>query len=165
MDMVDIEYVTGDIVSLEVEAVVNATDSQCSGDGGVDQAIHVAAGREVLRKACQDVLRSGYPNGLPVGEAFITDGFNLPARYIIHTVGPVWKGGDQGESELLANAYINSLKLAVHHGIREIAFSAISTGVFGYPKDKAEKVAREAVQSFLQENKSSPDRVIFVTYG
>ena len=129
-----IEIMKTDITSLDVDAIVNAANNGLLGGGGVDGAIHRAAGPELLA-ACRPL------GGCPTGEARITPGFHLPARFVIHTVGPVWKGGAEGEQALLENAYRNSFDLALANGVRSIAFPAISTGVYGYPKQQAAEVA------------------------
>ena len=129
-----IEILKTDITSLQVDAIVNAANSGLLGGGGVDGAIHRAAGPELL-EACRPL------GGCPTGEARITPGFHLPAQFVIHTVGPVWKGGDDGEQGLLENAYRNSFDLALANGVRSIAFPAISTGVYGYPKRQAADIA------------------------
>lgn len=129
-----IEVIQGDIVRLEVDAIVNAANHSLLGGGGVDGAIHKAAGAEL--RAYNMTL-----GGCPTGEARISAGFRLAAKWIIHTVGPVWRGGDKGEAELLAACYRNSLELALGHDVRTIAFPAISTGVYGYPKREAARIA------------------------
>lgn len=153
----NIRIVEGDIVTLDVEAVVNAANSSLLGGGGVDGAIHRAAGPELLA-ACRKI------GGCPTGQARITPGFKLRAKWIIHTVGPVWQGGKQGEAELLASCYRESLALALEHSVGSIAFPAISTGVYGYPIKAATAVAVESVTAFLAANRG-PAEVIFCCYS
>ncbi len=145
-----------DITVLEVDAIVNAANTSLLGGGGVDGAIHEAAGPALLVE-CRTL------GGCPVGEAKITKGYLLPAKHIIHTVGPVWRDGEHGETELLRNAYSNSLKLAKKHGIQTLAFPNISTGVYRFPKRRAAKLAIETVRTFLEKN-STPKKVLFVCY-
>jgi O-acetyl-ADP-ribose deacetylase (regulator of RNase III) len=140
--------VVGDITRQDVDAIVNAAKSTLLGGGGVDGAIHRAGGPAILA-ACREIRRSQYPDGLPTGEAVITTGGNLPARHVIHTVGPVY-GHHQGrESELLASCYLKSLQLAATRSLNSIAFPAISTGVFGYPQAEAAQVCSETIKAYL----------------
>ncbi len=155
--MADLEYRQGDITRLEVDAVVNAANTSLLGGGGVDGAIHRAAGPELM-EACR---RWG---GCPVGEARITPGFRLPAKFVIHTVGPVWRGGRRGEDDLLAGCYRNSLACAAAHEVRTIAFPCISTGVYRFPKPRAARIAVETIRECLPGHPVI-ERVIFVCYG
>jgi len=140
--------VIGDITRQDVTAIVNAANSTLLGGGGVDGAIHNAGGPQIL-KECQEIRRTVYPDGLPTGQAVITTGGNLPAKYVIHTVGPIY-GQEQGrESDLLAACYQNSLALARQHGVTSIAFPSISTGAYGYPKTEAAKIASTTINDFL----------------
>lgn len=143
--MTKIQILKCDITKLDVDAVVNAANNSLLGGGGVDGAIHRAAGRELLDE-CETL------GGCPAGSAKITGGYNLTAKYVIHTVGPVWKGGTENEDELLANCYRNSLKLAVEHNIKSIAFPNISTGVYGFPRDRAADIAILEVRRFIEKN-------------
>lgn len=152
-----IEIVQGDITQFAGDAVVNAANSSLLGGGGVDGAIHRAAGPELLA-ACRRI------DGCPAGEARITPGFRLPARWVIHTVGPIWHGGDQDEANLLARCYRWSLELATENGPRTIAFPAISTGAYGYPIDPATRIAIRTVRQSLLALPSM-ERVTFVCHG
>ena len=138
-----VSVITGDITRLEVDAIVNAANHSLMGGGGVDGAIHRAAGLE-LKQACQHLRDTDWPDGLPDGEVALTDGFKLPARYVIHTVGPVY-AKTKDKSHLLANCYRNALALADEHGCRSIAFPAISTGIYGYPFDDAARVVLDVL--------------------
>ncbi len=140
--MKKINVVQGDITRAQVDAIVNAANTTLMGGGGVDGAIHRAAGPG-LYLACRKF------NGCPTGEARITSGFNLPARYIIHTPGPIWHGGDGNERQLLANSYRNSLRLAEEHGCRSVAFPSISTGVYAFPLELAAPIALTTIRDFL----------------
>ena len=152
-----IQVFEGDITTLAVDAIVNAANSSLLGGGGVDGAIHRAAGPELLAE-CKTL------GGCPPGEAKLTKGYRLPARHVIHTVGPVWHGGDRGEQETLASCYRSSLALAVRHGLVSIAFPGISTGVYGYPPEHAARIAVGEVERFLAGDRTM-ERVIIVTFG
>ncbi len=152
-----IEIVNGDITKLKVDAIVNAANSSLLGGGGVDGAIHRAAGPELLEE-CRRL------NGCPTGQAKITRGYRLPARHVIHTVGPVWYGGTRGEAELLRSCYRSSLALAVEHGIKSIAFPAISCGVYGYPVQQASRIAVDETLRFVAEHPEI-EQVIFTCFG
>jgi O-acetyl-ADP-ribose deacetylase (regulator of RNase III) len=151
-----IELTQGDITQCAVDAIVNAANSSLLGGGGVDGAIHRAAGPELVQE-CRLL------HGCKTGQAKITGGYRLPAKHVIHTVGPVWNGGGNNEEELLANCYRNSLALAVQHGIRTIAFPAISTGIYRFPLERATEIALRETLAFLA-NDSTLERVIFVCF-
>ncbi len=138
----------GDITQEKVDAIVNAANSTLLGGGGVDGAIHRAGGREILEK-CKEIRRKHYPKGLPTGKAVITIGGDLPAEYVVHTVGPIYGRNADKDSKLLADCYQNSLRLAVENNLKTIAFPSISTGAFSYPKQEAAKVASAAIKDFL----------------
>jgi len=140
--------VVGDITRQDVTAIVNAANSTLLGGGGVDGAIHRAGGPEIL-KECQQIRNTVYPDGLPTGQAVITTGGNLPAKYVIHTVGPIYGRDPEREAELLAACYQNSLLLARQHAVSSIAFPSISTGAYGYPKPEAAKIASATIKHFL----------------
>ena len=148
-----IKIITGDITKQAVDAVVNAANSSLLGGAGVDGAIHRAGGPSILEE-CREIRRTRYPRGLPTGEAVITTGGDLPARHVIHTVGPVWGRGGGREAELLAACYRNSLGLAAGHGLASIAFPAISTGAYGYPAEEAARVSSAAVAEFLASDEA-----------
>jgi O-acetyl-ADP-ribose deacetylase (regulator of RNase III) len=153
----------GDITVLNVDAIVNAANSTLMGGGGVDGAIHKAAGSK-LKEECKDIINSIFPNRLPTGEAVITKGYNLSAKYIIHTVGPIYRGGENGEEILLYNAYYNSLKVAEENQIKRIAFPNISTGAFRYPKDEAVLVRNKAISDFVSKNPEFLQEIILVEF-
>ena len=152
-----IDIVRGDITALEVDAIVNAANTTLLGGGGVDGAIHRAAGPELLAE-CRTL------GGCRPVEAKITRGYRLPVRFVIHTVGPIWRGGKRGEPEILANCYRNSLQLAVENGIKTIAFPAISCGAYGYPIQEAAQIALKTTREFLA-NADKIEKVIFVLWG
>src|ERR1044071_4299568 len=147
-----IELIKGDITKLKVDAIVNAANSSLMGGGGVDGAIHRAGGPAILAE-CQNIRRTRYPEGLPTGEAVLTTAGALPAQYVIHTVGPVYGRNNGRDAELLAACYENSLALAAQYSMASLAFAAISTGIYGYPKEQAASVASTTISSFLNENK------------
>ena len=158
-----IDIVRSDITKLAVDAIVNAANERMLGGGGVDGAIHRAAGPQLLA-ACRDVPEFRPGVRCPTGEARITPGFDLPAKYVIHTVGPVYRGGGSGEAELLAGCYRNSLWLAAEHGCRTVAFPAISCGIYGYPIEEAAEIAVRTIADFLAAD-DSIERVSLVAFG
>ena len=155
-----IKLIQGDITKLEVDAIVNAANSSLMGGGGVDGAIHRAGGPQILAECREIVARQGRCES---GDAVVTSGGNLPAKWVIHTVGPIWRGGNNGEPQLLQNAYLNSLRLAAENGVQTIAFPNISTGVYGFPKEKAAPIAIETVKKYLA-NHLQISQVYFVCF-
>lgn len=151
-----VSIILGDITKIEVDAIVNAANNTLLGGGGVDGAIHRAAGPELLEE-CRQL------NGCKTGEAKITKGYKLPAKFVIHTVGPIWRGGNHNEDELLAACYRNSLQLASENGIRTIAFPSISTGAYGFPVKRAAGIAMREIYRFLNEH-SDIERVLMVCF-
>ena len=152
-----LEIIGGDITQLEVDAVVNAANSALSGGGGVDGAINRAAGPELVKAS-----RTLGP--ISAGEAVITEGFSLPAKYVIHAVGPVWRGGDNNEHALLARCYERSLGLAIEHSVDSVAFPAISCGAYRFPVDQAAKVAIDSVRGFCAEHDKCPSKIYLVCF-
>jgi O-acetyl-ADP-ribose deacetylase (regulator of RNase III) len=153
--------IQGDITAQAMDAIVNAANSSLMGGGGVDGAIHRAGGPAILEECKQIVARQGR---LPTGKAVITTGGNLKARHVIHTVGPIWHGGDSNEAQLLASVYQESLKLAVKHGLSTVSFPSISTGAYGYPVDAAARIAIKTAASFLKEPARKLKGIIFVLF-
>lgn len=157
----DLELIQGDITKADVDAIVNAANSQLIGGGGVDGAIRRAGGDEI-EQACAEIRKR--EGGCPTGKAVITTGGNLPAKYVIHTAGPVWEDGNSGESELLASCYQSSLRLAVENSIQSVAFPSISTGIYGYPTEKAAVVALTAIEEFVKQNNAVPAIIQFILF-
>lgn len=158
-----LRLVRGDITEMKVDAIVNAANSRLMGGGGVDGAIHRRGGPKILEE-CKRIRATEWPQGLPTGKAVITGAGNLKAKHVIHTVGPIWRGGNHSESELLTQAYQNSLKLAMEKNLKSLAFPSISTGAYGYPVEDACHTALKAVKEFL-EVEDSLDEVVFVLFS
>ena len=158
-----VSVIKGDITEQETDAIVNAANSSLMGGGGVDGAIHSKGGSKILEE-CKRIGATEWPDGLPTGKSVITSGGNLKAKFVIHTVGPVWLGGFHVEAELLKQAYRNSLKLAVSKGIKSISFPSISTGTYGYPIEEASQIAVKTVKDFL-EKEDKLEKVIFVLFS
>ena len=156
-----LRIIQGDITRQATDAIVNAANSSLMGGGGVDGAIHRAGGSAILEECKQIVARQGR---LSTGKAVITTGGNLKAKYVIHTVGPIWHGGNKGEPELLASAYQQSLKIAAEKNINSVSFPSISTGAYGYPVGQASEVALDAVITFLSQSTTSIREVVFVLF-
>lgn len=157
-DRTPLEIITGDITGLDFDAIVNAANSSLLGGGGVDGAIHRAAGPELVQE-CRLL------GGCRTGEAKITKGYRLKARHVIHTVGPVWQGGGHGEADLLRSCYESSLRVAQKHGLRTVAFPAISTGIYGYPLAEAAAIAVATVKAFIERTPEAFDKIAFVCFG
>jgi len=157
-----INFIQGDITGEEVDAIVNAANSGLMGGGGVDGAIHRAGGSQILDECRKIASKIGR---LPAGESVITTGGNLPAKYVIHTVGPVWHGGSNGEPQILKNAYFNSLKIGAENNLESIAFPSISTGIYGYPIENACVVAVGTVSDFLKDQKHNYKEVRFILFS
>ena len=160
LTMPQLQVLQGDITKIKVDAIVNAANSSLMGGGGVDGAIHRAGGPAILEECRKIVAKQG---GCKTGDAVITTAGNLPAKFVIHTVGPVWHGGKSGEAEKLANCYKNSLQLAVENGCKTIAFPNISTGIYSYPKAEAARIAVQTVMGFLKSS-TAIEQVIFVCF-
>lgn len=158
-----IRIIKGDITEMVTDAIVNAANSSLMGGGGVDGAIHRKGGPKILEE-CKRIRKEQWPEGLPTGKAVITSGGNLMAKHVIHAVGPIWRGGNKGEAELLKEAYTNSLEIAVLNRLKTIAFPSISTGAYGYPIEKASRIAVRAAKEFL-ENQDKLGEVVFVLFS
>jgi O-acetyl-ADP-ribose deacetylase len=155
--------VKGDITEMKIDAIVNAANSTLMGGGGVDGAIHRKGGPKIPEE-CIQIRQPTNPDGLPSGKAVITSGGNLKTKKVIHTVGPVWHCGNHGEPELLAQAYANSLRLAIANGLKSVAFPSISTGAYGYPIKEASRIAIKSVKEFL-ESEDRLDEIVFVLFS
>jgi O-acetyl-ADP-ribose deacetylase len=158
-----LEIVRGDLTEIEADAIVNAANSTLLGGGGVDGAIHSKGGPKILEE-CKHLRATEWPDGLPTGCATITSGGNLKAKHVIHTVGPIWRGGFHEEAKLLKQAYRSSMKLAATKGLKTVAFPSISTGAYGYPVEEASRVAVGAVKDFL-EKEDKLERISFVLFS
>ncbi len=158
----NVVVIQGDITEQDTDAIVNAANSSLMGGGGVDGAIHRKGGPRILED-CKKIREAQWPNGVPAGKAVITKGGKLKARYVIHTIGPVWRGGNHGEADILKRAYSNSLELAVSKGLKTIAFPSISTGAYGYPIEESVKIALITVKEFL-EQRNDIRELVFVLY-
>ena len=158
-----LELVIGDLTEFEADAIVNAANSTLLGGGGVDGAIHRKGGPQILEE-CKRLRATEWPDGLPTGCATITSGGNLKSKYVIHTVGPIWRGGFQDEAKFLKQAYRSSLKIAVTNRLKMVAFPSISTGAYGYPVEEASRVAVSAVKEFL-EKEDRLEKVSFVLFS
>jgi O-acetyl-ADP-ribose deacetylase (regulator of RNase III) len=158
-----LELVKGDLTEVEADAIVNAANSTLLGGGGVDGAIHRKGGPRILEE-CKRLRATEWPDGLPTGCAAITSGGNLKANHVIHTVGPIWRGGFHEESKLLKQAYRSSLKLAITNGLKTVAFPSISTGAYGYPIEEASRIALAAVKDFLKKE-DNLEKVSFILFS
>ncbi len=158
-----LEALTGDITTFHADAIVNAANSSLLGGGGVDGAIHKAGGPEIMAE-CRKLRDTRYPRGLPTGEAVITNAGKLPCKYVIHTVGPVWRGGNEGEENLLAAAYRNSLEKAAEVGAHTLAYPAISTGIYAFPADKAAKVVWKVLSARLHHH-TLPEKIFLLFFS
>jgi O-acetyl-ADP-ribose deacetylase len=159
----NIRLVMGDLTEMATDVIVNAANSSLMGGGGVDGAIHRKGGPKILEE-CRTIRQTQYPVGLPTGRAVMTSGGNLKAKRVIHTVGPIWYGGSREEPKLLADAYLNSLRLAVSSGLRTVAFPSISTGAYGYPIEEASRIAFKIGKEFL-EKEDGLEEVVFVLHS
>ncbi|MDR1894301.1 MAG: O-acetyl-ADP-ribose deacetylase [Spirochaetales bacterium] len=157
-----LKIMTGDITRIKAQGIVNAANSGLLGGGGVDGAIHAAGGPAIL-SACRELRRTAYPEGLPPGQAALTTAGNLPAAWVIHTVGPVWQGGDQGEEETLKAAYANCLRLAGQKELESLSFPAVSTGVYGFPKDRAARIVLEIMKDHFSSG-GLPHQIMLVYF-